>query len=110
LRARARERRLRVAPAAAERHDGRAVPGLRYLAREIVLQRGEMLVCFTDGATEAQNSAGEEFSEERLLAVVARHAGDPLESLLDTVRGEVTQFTGRDVLEDDCTLLALRRP
>ena len=38
-----------------------------------------MLVCFTDGATEAQNAAGEEFSEERLLHVVARHAGDGLE-------------------------------
>ena len=45
-----------------------AMPGLRYAAREIVLEPGEMLVCFTDGATEAQNAAGEEFSEERLLA------------------------------------------
>ncbi len=69
-----------------------------------------MLVCFTDGATEAQNAAGEEFSEERLLDVVARHAGDGLESLLDEVRREVTRFTGRNALDDDCTLLALRRP
>src|SRR5262249_32446721 len=38
------------------------MPGLRYSAREIVLGRGEMLVCFTDGATEAQNAAAEEFS------------------------------------------------
>ena len=87
-----------------------AMPGLRYAAREIVLEDGEMLVCFTDGATEAQNAAGEEFSEERLLHVVARHAGDGLESLLDEVRREVTRFTGRSALEDDCTLLALRRP
>jgi len=87
-----------------------AAPGLRYAAREIVLERGEALVCFTDGATEAQNGAAEEFSEERLLAVVARHAGGPLETLLDAVRREVTQFTGREALEDDCTLLAVRRP
>jgi sigma-B regulation protein RsbU (phosphoserine phosphatase) len=87
-----------------------AMPGLRYAAREIVLEDGEMLVCFTDGATEAQNAAGEEFSEERLLHVVARHAGDGLESLLDEVRREVTRFTGRNALDDDCTLLALRRP
>ena len=87
-----------------------AMPGLRYAAREIVLERGDMLVCFTDGATEAQNAAAEEFSEERLLGSVARHAGESLETLLDTVRREVTEFTGRAALEDDCTLLAVRRP
>ncbi len=85
-------------------------PGLRYAAREIVLERGEALLCFTDGATEAQNAAAEEFSEARLLAVVARHAGDSLETLIDAVRREVTRFTGREALEDDCTLLAIRRP
>ena len=34
----------------------------------------------------------------------------PWKSLLDAVRREVTHFTGRNALEDDCTLLALRRP
>jgi sigma-B regulation protein RsbU (phosphoserine phosphatase) len=86
-----------------------AMPGMRYAAREIVLERGELLVCFTDGATEAQNVQAEEFSEERLLWVVTRHAGGALEALLDTVRHEVTRFTGRESLDDDCTLLAVRR-
>jgi sigma-B regulation protein RsbU (phosphoserine phosphatase) len=87
-----------------------AVPGLRYAAREIVLEPGEMLVCFTDGATEARNAQAEEFSEERLLEFVARRASASLEALLDAVRREVTGFAGREVLEDDCTLLAVRRP
>jgi sigma-B regulation protein RsbU (phosphoserine phosphatase) len=87
-----------------------AMPGLRYEAREIVLARGEALVCFTDGATEAQNAAGEQFSEERLEQVVARNARGSLEALLDVVRREVMTFTGQESLEDDCTLLALRRP
>ncbi len=87
-----------------------AMPGMRYAAREIVIEPGELLVCFTDGATEAQNAHGEEFSEERLLAFVARHADGPLESLLDAVRLEVTRFTGKESLDDDCTLLAVRRP
>jgi sigma-B regulation protein RsbU (phosphoserine phosphatase) len=87
-----------------------AAPGLRYEARELDLARGEVLLCFTDGATEAQNAASEEYSEARLLAVVARYAHAPVETLLDAIRGEVREFTGRDALEDDCTLLALRRP
>jgi sigma-B regulation protein RsbU (phosphoserine phosphatase) len=87
-----------------------AAPGLAYEAREVTLEPGEMLVCFTDGATEAQNMAQEQYSEERLVASVARYAAGSLESLLDDVRREVMEFTGRESLEDDCTLLVLRRP
>jgi sigma-B regulation protein RsbU (phosphoserine phosphatase) len=87
-----------------------AALGLRYEAREIVLERGESLICFTDGASEAQNKDAEQFTEERLVELVARHANAPLETLLDTVRDEVKRFTGRESFEDDCTLLALRRP
>ena len=87
-----------------------AMPAMRYSARETVLEPGDLLVCFTDGATEAADASGEEFSEERLLAVVAREAGGPLEGLLDAVRREVARFTGREALDDDFTLLAVRRP
>ena len=85
------------------------IPGLRYLAHEIVLGEGDILVCFTDGVTEAQTEAGEEFSGARLLQLVGANANLPLEILLDTVRREVTAFTGNHALDDDCTLLTLRR-
>jgi serine phosphatase RsbU (regulator of sigma subunit) len=85
------------------------IPGLRYIAQEIVLNEGDVLVCFTDGVTEAQTETGEEFSEMRLLQIVSANAKQPLETLLDTVRREVTEFTGNHALDDDCTLLALRR-
>ena len=85
------------------------IPGGSYIAREIVLDVGDVLVCFTDGVTEAQTETGEEFSETRLLQIVSANANLPLETLLDTVRREVTKFTGNHALDDDCTLLALRR-
>jgi sigma-B regulation protein RsbU (phosphoserine phosphatase) len=87
-----------------------AIPGLRYTSREILLQEGATLVCFTDGVTEAYNEAGEEFSEERLLSLVAGRSGDTPEAMLDAIRAAVMAFTGHRALADDCTLLALRRP
>ncbi|HUO44493.1 MAG TPA: SpoIIE family protein phosphatase [Burkholderiales bacterium] len=87
-----------------------AIPGLRYSANEIFLNRGDALICFTDGVTEAQTKTGEEFSEERLLEIVARNANGSLETLLDAVRREVASFTGNEALDDDCTLLAIKRP
>lgn len=87
-----------------------AIPGLRYAAKEIVLDPGVALLCFTDGVTEAHTEAGEEFSEERLRQIAATNSEASLEALLDIVRHEVAAFTGNRALADDCTLLVVRRP
>lgn len=87
-----------------------AIPGLRYTAREMMLATGATLVCFTDGVTEACNPAGEEFSEERMRAMLGALSGEPTEVILDAVRAAVSKFSGNAPLMDDCTLLAVRRP
>lgn len=86
-----------------------AIPDLPFLAGETVLGRGDTLFCFTDGATEAQNGQGEEFSEVRLFEAAIRHANHGLDEMLDAVRQEIAAFTGNGTLDDDCTLLAVRR-
>ena len=40
----------------------------RYTAGELQMKPGNRLVIFTDGLTDAQNAAGEEFGDERLIA------------------------------------------
>lgn len=85
-----------------------AIPNLSYTAREITLRPGEVLICYTDGVTEARNSADEKFSEERLSRVIERASNQPLEAMIDTVRREVSDFTGISVLDDDCALLSVR--
>jgi sigma-B regulation protein RsbU (phosphoserine phosphatase) len=85
-----------------------AIPNLSYTAREITLCPGDTLICYTDGVTEARNSAGEEFTEERLGGMIERASGQPLEAMMETVRGEVGDFTGIRVLDDDFALLAVR--
>jgi phosphoserine phosphatase RsbU/P len=87
-----------------------AFAGCKYSSMEVTLGPGATLFCYTDGVTEAQNAAGEEFTEDR-----CRHVLDSLRpmacgDLLDLVRARVSDFTGTDVLEDDCTMLALRLP
>jgi len=85
------------------------LPGIRYRSLETVLLSGELLLCFTDGVTEAQTPAGEEFTEPALARLVEAHAALPLDDLLAAVRAEVGRFTGTAELADDCTLLAVRR-
>jgi sigma-B regulation protein RsbU (phosphoserine phosphatase) len=69
---------------------------------------GDVLVAYSDGVTEARDSSGEEFGEERLLSCVqancTRSPVDIMEYLLSTVH----QFSAGTAQGDDLTMLVLR--
>jgi predicted ester cyclase len=70
---------------------------------------GDSIVIVSDGVTEAENVAGEDFGLGRLKAVAEGHRhespGRLLERLWDAVRG----FTGGITSADDATIAVLRR-
>ncbi len=86
-----------------------AMPGARYTALRQTLSTDDVLVCYTDGVTEAQNQSEVEFSEERCKNLICQLHGQPLQFVLDEMRRQVAAFTGTEVLEDDFTMLALKR-
>ena len=85
-----------------------AFPGRRYSSMEYQLKPGNVLFCYTDGITEARDIAGNEFSEDQLLHMLCHANSAPLPDLVESLREAVTGFTGSKMLEDDCTMLALR--
>ncbi len=87
-----------------------AFEGMNFLTLGVTLDPGDTLFCYTDGVTEAQTPAGEEFSDERCLPLLDALGHLPLPEMLDALRREVGVFTGTPMLDDDCTMLALRRP
>jgi sigma-B regulation protein RsbU (phosphoserine phosphatase) len=87
-----------------------AFPGVTYSSLTMELNPGDLLLIYTDGLTEAESGSGEQFSLSGCLEVLRREWQSPLSQLLDQLRQEVRSFSGRDTLDDDFTLLALRRP
>jgi sigma-B regulation protein RsbU (phosphoserine phosphatase) len=85
-----------------------AIPGMHYQDAEITLQAGDMLLCYTDGVTEAENTAEEIFGETGCRHVVQCNQWATVAELLDQIRAAVANFTAGKVLSDDCTMLALR--
>jgi sigma-B regulation protein RsbU (phosphoserine phosphatase) len=82
----------------------------------VTLERGDTLLVYTDGATEAaapgHADAKEDdfmFGEERLKALLVKVAPQGPEAVLDAVRDALHQFTASDHLKDDLTLLVLQR-
>lgn len=75
---------------------------------ELTLPPRSLLFLYTDGATDAQNQAGEFFGR-RLLPVVQVAVDRPAGELLNTVLSEIRAFTGGAPQFDDITLVALTR-
>jgi len=86
-------------------------PHSRYEQRSCSLQKGDVLLLYTDGITEAPNARGERFDEENLrcaLRWACQHYGTAQE-ILEHIIGQVRQFMGQTAqLEDDMTLLIIR--
>jgi serine phosphatase RsbU (regulator of sigma subunit) len=71
--------------------------------------KDEVLVCYTDGATEARNAADEEFGEARLIAAVRDNLNLMPYRMCTALNGVVRGFVGSTRQGDDTTFLAIRR-
>lgn len=74
----------------------------------ITVGRGDAVLFYSDGITEAMNAAGEEFGEARLLEAVARTDGMTAAQTRDEILAEVGQFLGETAPQDDVTLVVVR--
>jgi sigma-B regulation protein RsbU (phosphoserine phosphatase) len=80
----------------------------RYAEQEERLGRGEALLVYTDGITEAKSPLGEFYGDARLRDLLAQHADAPVAELCSSVAAAIDEFQG-GIRHDDATLLAVRR-
>lgn len=76
--------------------------------RALALKRGETLLVYTDGVTEAMNPRRELFGEERLKEAVRGKADLSAEMLTQRVVRAVAQYASGAEPSDDITLLAIK--
>ncbi|MEO8078300.1 MAG: SpoIIE family protein phosphatase [Acidobacteriota bacterium] len=84
-------------------------PDNAYSQAELPLGAGDRLIFYTDGITEAQNPAGDDFYEDRLEATAVAARAQPVELMKDTLLADVNAFSGGH-FEDDATLIVVGIP
>jgi len=72
------------------------------------LEKGDVLLLYTDGVTEAKGPDGDLFGQERLEAALLDAAAAEPEAILDTLRSSVKGFTRGARNTDDVTMLAVK--
>ena len=73
------------------------------------LSRGDVLLLYTDGVSEARGGDGGEFGAERVAAALEASRGRPAEAVVDAVLSDLSAFRGGAPLTDDVTVMAVRR-
>ena len=81
-------------------------PDNAYEQGDVPIARGDRVVFYTDGITEARNPAGDEFGEERLTTAALESRNLPVEAMKDALLTAVNTFTGGS-FEDDATLIVV---
>ncbi len=62
---------------------------------ETMMHPGDVLVCYTDGVTEAINDAEEEYGVARLTDVVLRNRELSADAIVDAILADLMEHTGR---------------
>jgi sigma-B regulation protein RsbU (phosphoserine phosphatase) len=84
-----------------------AMPGVKYLNHTVQLRHGDRLVLYTDGITEAFNSADEPDGMPRLIAEIEAHGNGAAAGLVERICHSVSDFAGTTAQSDDITLAVL---
>jgi len=80
-----------------------------FTAGTLELLPGDVVVCFSDGATEGRNASDEEFGEEQLLDIVRQGLAGTPEEIVRRATTAVDQHCSASPRQDDTTMVVLKR-
>jgi sigma-B regulation protein RsbU (phosphoserine phosphatase) len=80
-----------------------------YQSRTLHLHKGDILVVYSDGLTDAQNQQGEMFGEERLLQIVQQEAPSGSHAVEQKFLQAIEDFTQGTPQTDDITFVVVEK-
>lgn len=85
------------------------LPIAKYGEQNARLGKGDVLVIYSDGVTEATDRAEEEYGEERLIEIVRQRRAESADAIVNAVTESVSRFAAGAPQADDITLIVAKR-
>ena len=82
--------------------------GIDFEQQSIEMEKGDMVLFYTDGVTEAQNIRDEFYEDDRLEELLDKNEFEAAEDLTNAVFRSVVRFIGRADQFDDITILSFQ--
>ncbi|HEX6624114.1 MAG TPA: GAF domain-containing SpoIIE family protein phosphatase [Pyrinomonadaceae bacterium] len=80
----------------------------RYYEYYLPIEPGQILLLYTDGATEANSPDGEEYGRERLVAAVRAAQDRTARDMIDFIYNDVFEWSGGRGAGDDVTFVVIK--
>lgn len=77
--------------------------------KRIDLKSGDGVVLYTDGITEAENMINEQYGLKRLCGVISQNWSQSVEAIKSLVIDDVLRYVGRQIIDDDLTLVVVKQ-
>lgn len=84
------------------------IPDIELEEKEISLEKGDIIVLYTDGVTEAINDKEEQFGQHRLTTIAEQTHNLPASEIAKRIQQEVIEFSQGQPQFDDITVVILK--
>ncbi len=84
------------------------LPFANYTDATVDIGPGDLIVCFSDGVSEATNQRDDMWGENAAEAVIAKHRDAPIEEVVNALVKAADEFAGGAEQFDDITVIAVR--
>jgi len=83
--------------------------GLEYASGQVKLNNNDVLLLYTDGVSEARNTAKDEYSEQRIKDVVINCRKNSSNDIQNCLLKDIREFTKGENQYDDITMIVLKK-
>lgn len=73
------------------------------------LEKGDVLLLYTDGINEAQNAEGELFGENNLKKLIKKYSKQPTREIAYNILNDINIYSANSSYSDDMTLVVIKR-
>jgi sigma-B regulation protein RsbU (phosphoserine phosphatase) len=84
-------------------------PEYPYQAQQFEVDRGDLILLYTDGVVDAVNEQLDDYGSERLSKMLHQHGQTAADEFLEILESDIRDFTREAALFDDITLVGVKR-